>query len=269
MLMYAALFTRVRSAFKKIHSGFNEWFTLCSSLLTLLVFSFSGFQLPHYTNIIFPMLAVLCAAFIGKLVAENNRVWARIQTILAILLLVMGAALVLLYRPRITVLFIAVILGLIIVLFLLHRRYTGNKEALPYLRSGIAMLFLALVLNLSFYPDLLRYQSGNQAAAFMNREYPGQELGRLGFYFPSGEFYMHAPVYGTTVENLAMTGKGYTGGRLLFITAYELPYLQKQFPALQVVREFEEFHVTTLSLKFILPQSRQKELKKQFLVRLP
>ncbi|MFN8290297.1 MAG: glycosyltransferase family 39 protein, partial [Chitinophagaceae bacterium] len=115
LLMYAALFTRIRNRVKKVTENFNEWFTLSGSLLTLLLFSFSGFQLPHYTNIIFPFLAILTAAFVVKLATENRNVFGKVQSVLNILLLVLVAGLLFFYKPAIPLVFLIVAAALLTV----------------------------------------------------------------------------------------------------------------------------------------------------------
>jgi len=266
LIMYAALFTRIKNGIKKIAGEFNEWFTVSASLLTLLVFSFSGFQLPHYTNIIFPMLAIITAHFIWQQVNSNKTAFAIIQSVLTILLPVLAAGLGILYRPGLSILFLICIIGSIGALIFFNRLFSIEVKWLPYLRSGLALLTIALFLNLFFYPDLLRYQSGNRAAAYMNKHYPGEAAGRISIYFPSGEFYLHQPTYRTDIP--AISRKEFTKTKYLFITGEEKKKLENDNILLEVVKTFDEFHVTTLSLKFVNHRTRHKELRKQYLVRM-
>jgi len=266
LIMYAALYGRIRQGIKKISTPFTEWFTLFSSLLTLLVFSFSGFQLPHYTNIIFPMLAILTAVIIDHQVSRRQNVLGKIQNGLVALVLLLVAGLIVFYRPSLSIIFIFSGLLLLILLLLLPKLTAADKQWFPYLRSGIAVLFVAVFLNLCFYPDLLRYQSGNLAAAYMNRQYPGEPLGRLGIYFPSGEFYLRQPTYRSSLEEIRQ--KKFTKADILFVTADELAQLQAATVPFEKLKSFDEFHITMLSLKFINPKTRSKELKQHYLIRL-
>ena len=266
LIMYAALFTRIKSGIRKITSPFTEWYTLSGSLMTLLLFSFSGFQLPHYTNIIFPLLAILSAAFITAQIEKSSPVWGRVQTGLLFLVLLLLTALIILYQPVIRPLFLVGAI-LILLLLLAVSRWRGLPLAnLPYVRAGMALLLVAVFLNLCFYPDLLRYQSGNQVARYMNQQLPNETLGKLGIYFPSGEFYMHQPVYGTSMQDL-QTGR-FDRARYLFVTSEEKAEIEKAGIRMEIVQSFEEFHVTMLTLKFIRPQTRHKELKQYHLLRL-
>lgn len=266
LLMYGALFSRIRNGFHQTVRLQKEWWMLSSALLTLVLFSFSGFQLPHYTNIIFPMLAILSAAFITEQAGKGKKGWGKVQSVLTVLLPVLVTGLLFFYRPAVNPLFIVLFSGALACLFFLHRFTTTDRIWLPYLRSGIAVLAVAVFLNLAFYPDLLRYQSGNRVAAYMNRQLPGEPLGRLGIYFPSGEFYLRQPAYGSTVEDLA-AGR-FSKARYLFITEEEKSQLDLAAVKTETVMAFEEFHVTMLTLKFINPATRHRELKKNMLVRL-
>lgn len=266
LLMYTALYMKVKAGIKKINTDYKEWFTLSGSLLTLLLFSFSGFQLPHYTNIIFPMLSIITAHFIWQQSSGIKKVFTKIQNVLTILLLVLAAGLAILYRPGLNIFFILVILAAVVLFIFFRRLFAIEDKWLPYIRSGLAVLIIGLFLNLSFYPDLLRYQSGNKAAEYMNKNHPAESLGRIGIYFPSGEFYLQQPTYATTGD--AVIKKKFTASRFLFLKEDELKQLEEAGVLLEKIKEFEEFHVTMLTLKFINPQTRHKELRKQYLVRL-
>ncbi len=157
--------------------------------------------------------------------------------------------------------------GLLAIFFLLFWLLKDERAYRPYLRSATVILFTGIFLNLCFYPDLLRYQSGNAVAAYMNKKLPGEPLGRIGIYFPSGEFYLNQPVYGTDVQSVAT--KKFTHANYLFITADEWRQLQDAGLQPEVITTFNEFHVTMLTLKFINPATRYKELKTTYLVKLP
>ncbi|MGQ0740572.1 MAG: ArnT family glycosyltransferase [Bacteroidota bacterium] len=266
LLMYAALFAKIRNGVRKVKDEFNEWFTISGSLLTLLLFSFSGFQLPHYANIIFPLLAILTARFIWQQVQKERSVFNIVQSVIAVLLIVLVAGLQFFYKPSLSWLFLVTAL-LLLCLFIFQPRFMpAGRSCVPYIRSGIAVLVVAVFLNFSFYPDLLQYQSGNKAAAWMNKNYSGEPLGRMGIYFPSGEFYLDQQTY--RMDEASISNKTFTKARFLFITEKEMKQLEQGGAGFEVIREFSEFHVTTLTLKFINPQTRDKELKKHFLIRL-
>ena len=90
ILMYASLIEKIRNGVRGNSVGKTgtgrptEWYTLAGSLLTLVLFSLSKFQLPYYTNIIFPFLAIMTAGYIYQL---QDAKWPRVllSCIIAIL----------------------------------------------------------------------------------------------------------------------------------------------------------------------------------------
>jgi hypothetical protein len=97
-------------------------------------------------------------------------------------------------------------------------------------------------------------------AFYINKEHPGKPVYRLGLYIPSGEFYLKAHM--TRINGPDSLPKLPTG--LYFLSEEELG---KEI-SYQVIKEFKEFHVTMLSLKFLNPATREKTLKKRYLVTL-
>jgi 4-amino-4-deoxy-L-arabinose transferase-like glycosyltransferase len=228
-----------------------EMFTLSGSLITLLIFSLSRFQLPYYTNIIFPLLAIITAQLVTRLITNNNRFFRILQTTVSILIIVLGIALLIFYSPHVNLLFL-IFPAFLLLLFII------NNSA--YVRSGLSTLILALLLNLIFYPDLLKYQSGNEMAFYVNKEHAGIPVSRIGLYIPSGEFYLKAPV--TRTDTIPHDHS------LCFISEEELNELKAREISFTILKEFNEYHVTMLSLKFLNPKTRGKTLQKRYLVRL-
>ncbi len=267
-IMYAALFLKIRDGVKKLSGEFNEWFTLSGSLFTLLVFSLSRFQLPYYTNIIFPMLAVLSAKLVAQWIQQGNKWFANIQTGIAFLVPALAIALGFFYRPALPSLFLIIVpVLLLLLLIVLPRLAKGERAALPYFRSGLAVLAVAVFLNLVFYPDLLKYQSGNEVACYINKNFPGTPVARMGIYMPSGEFYLKQHM--TRTDSAAIARGEYQKGSLLFITGDELKQLESAPIKMEIVKTYRDFHITMLSLKFLNPAKREKELSARYLVRLP
>ena len=263
MILYAALFTKIKNAIKKIATEFSEWYTISGSLLTLLVFSVSKFQLPYYSNIIFPFLAIISATFIVQLLSKNNKLFQIIQFVISILLVVAGASLAIFYKPSISIFLIVVLLLMSLLLaFLLIRRNSSTA----YFLSGFSALMITLFLNLSFYPDLLKYQSGTEAAFYINQTYPDMPVATISIYTPAGGFYIKDHLRQTTLN--AVNKREYSKGLLLFVTEEELQSLEEGEASFEIIKEFKHFHVTMLKLKFLNASTREQVLEKRFLIKL-
>ena len=267
IIMYVMFFDKVKALIKKIILSSAEWYMFSGSLITLIVFSFSGFQLPHYTNILFPMLAILCADFIWRNVQSEKKVFKTIHNTFTFLLLVIIIALSILYQPAINL--SAIVLLLVFILACLFFVPSSTRQGdLPvhYFRSGLAALLVTLFLNLVFYPDLMSYQSGNQLALYMNKNHPDDSCKKIGIFMPSGEIYFKQKMLVTTLEEIKIMAPEKRG--LLFVTEEELLQFKQQNIEFELLKELRHFPVTTLSFKFINKKTRENTLKKRFLIRM-
>ncbi len=268
ILMYAAFFVKIKKLVKRSQRNTGEWFSFSGSLLTLLVFSISKFQLPYYANIIFPLLAIMTVSFVWELPPKSIRLFSIIQNSIAFIIISLLFFLFFYYQPKQpSVMVIGLLILLVLLLFFLpYFMREKDVRTIAFLRSGLATLIGTIFFNLVFYPDLLKYQSGNQAADYINKTHPGSPVGIIDFYMPSGEFYLDRHMIRTDTASIR-NGKFPKGG-LLFLSEEEKDQLRSANIPFEVIREFKEFHITMLTLKFLNPALREKQLKARFLVRL-
>ncbi len=268
LLMYTALANKIKSGFKKIkfEDGMPaEWYTLSASLLTLFIFSLSKFQLPYYANIIFPMLAILTANYVCKMKQVTTAtIINHIVTVILILVVVLLEAF---YTPaQFPIIAVILIIALVIILLLLHLKIKTNKLSLSLFRAGLACLILNLYINWCFYPDLMKYQSGDEAAFYINKNHPDVPGVRKNIYSPAFEFYLKdtmiiADANTLTTDSIAKKG-------IWFITEGDLKDLQKNAVPHTVLKELPEFHVTMLTKEFLDKRTREKALTRNYLVKL-
>lgn len=264
LLMYASLVTVIKNTIQK--KEVKEWMTIGSIAATLLVFSFSGFQLPAYTNILFPMMAVLTAHFIVTRVDARSTSWAAVQNGMSVLLLLVAVALFYFYRPQVSALFIIGLIILLMLFLLLPKLFASAKALIPYLRAGVAAMMVYVFLNLSFYPDLLQYHSGNQIAWYINHQYPTTPSGHLSLYMPSARFYLLPEMRYTNLDELC-SGQFKTPA-LLVVNDEELLQLQKENIQYKEVKRFLHFNTTQLKGKFINHKTRRETLMNRYLLML-
>lgn len=267
LLMYAALYQKIKAAFSKTGRINAEWYTISGSLPTILMFSLSGFQLPYYTNIIFPFLAILTAGFVMELGERGMKRTVMLQGLITGIVLAGLLALFILYRPAITALFAFVVLcGLLLLLLFFPLIIKTGVLQRTLFRSGLSVLIIAQFLNGIFYPDALQYQSGNQMAFYLNGHLPGLPAASGYLYIPGGQFYLDRPVRIIPIDTICK--KDFVRPSVVFISEKELTVLQQTGSPYEIVKEFPEYHITTPTLKFINHKTREKTLKKQFLVKL-
>ena len=265
LIMYASLIEKIRKGAKKINYKQEEWFTFCGSLLTLLIFSLSKFQLSYYTNIIFPLLAILTAQYIWRIQQSSGSIFKIIQNSITVILLIGGVLLQVFYSPSmppfILVLIIAVLLFLLIAL---PSWLKVNRTLIAFYRAGLASLVLNLYINWFFYPDLLKYQSSTEAAFYINEKHPGTPGICLSMYAPVFEFYLEDGW--AKADTSILMDEPHWG--ILYVTKEELDYVKQRGIHYELIKELNEFHVTMLTLKFINKKTRNNELKKYYLIKL-
>jgi 4-amino-4-deoxy-L-arabinose transferase-like glycosyltransferase len=267
LIMYGSLISKIRTGVKRINIRQKEWFTISGSLLTILIFSLSKFQLPYYTNIIFPLLAILTARYIWKIQDTVSKVFQIIQYLIIGILLAGGILLQVFYSPETPpVILLIVLAGVVLILIFEPRWLATSGNIATFYRTGLAAIALNLYINWFFYPDLLRYQSGSEAAFYINEKLPDVEGVHSGVYSPAFEFYIHDPFF--KADTVVYRKPELFQPGLWYLTDKEFELLKAQGIKYEVIKELVEFHVTMLTAKFINRETRSKELKKFCIVKI-
>jgi 4-amino-4-deoxy-L-arabinose transferase-like glycosyltransferase len=258
LLLFAAIFQFIRKGAKNVQS--QEWYCLCGSLLTFLVFSASQFQLPHYLNIVFPFFAILTAQYLYNLSSEKNTKAVRItQLILISILLVLVATLHYFFQPEVFNWSTAIILLALLILLLFLPRTITTKA---YWRIGFSTLLVSFIvnlyLNLAFYPSLLHYQALTQAALWINKNNPDKlpvvQSGDVPFAM---EFYLDQPL-----TNIGTDGTGAAPPKpyLLFAQTDVINELKAKGWQMQPIKTFDRFWVSRIKLIFLNKATRSKAI---------
>jgi 4-amino-4-deoxy-L-arabinose transferase-like glycosyltransferase len=251
ILCYIAIVSRINYFLKRK----EEWMTTGVFLITLLVVSLSGFKLPHYLNIVFPASAVIVSAFIFSKAGHPSwpRIVYRIQLVVSILLLSFVAVLTFWAFP---VTRLWVIAGVVILLSLFF--YLLRKKELNYLQKGVAVSVAAMalgffLLNTNFYPQLLKYQGGNELAfATKNKVNPAEVYFWKDNYSSSYNFYTATLRKPFTDSTLAPGEKTW----LLYDLRNEEEIRQS---GLTIGTKYSsiDYEITKLDLKFVNPKTRE------------
>jgi 4-amino-4-deoxy-L-arabinose transferase-like glycosyltransferase len=188
------------------HRIIPEYITLCGSLASVALFSLSAFQLPHYTNIIFPFFAIITAWFLVSLSEKAQRGWLVAQTVQVVLLAVLVGVLTVYFRPGNGTMEAWIWLwlwcGIVSLGLFSSNRWLGKNATL--LNKLIVRTVGGAVLTLSFYnlflyPNLLPYQAGGEAAYYLNAHPEltagGQKAGMYRDFSHTFEFYLDQPYH--------------------------------------------------------------------------
>ncbi|MEX8547751.1 MAG: ArnT family glycosyltransferase [Mucilaginibacter sp.] len=262
ILLYIAVIQFFRQKNKR------EWFCISGALLTFLVFSASKFQLPHYITIVFPFFAILTAYYLIDLkTAKSWRAIRITQTVVLVLLVLIIFLLQYFYRAENLTFFTVLPLIVSVALFI----FISVKEAfVPKYRllfqSVLVSIGINLFLNLNFYPSLLKYQSGSEAAFYIDKnsmsKFPIAQL-QEEEYSHALEFYLHQPLFLVNED-----GKGNLPGKpyLLYASPEHVNQLKAKGWTIKLVKTFDDYLVTRLKGKFLNWKTRKEELEQKDLV---
>lgn len=258
LLLFASIYQFIRKGVKdvKVH----EWYCLCGSLLTFLVFSASRFQLPHYLNIVFPFFAIITAQYLYNLASEKGIRAVRITQLIVIsILLILIVALQYFFSPEAYNWATGCILFVLLILLLFLPRTIATKA---FWRIGFSTLLVSFIvnlyLNLAFYPSLLHYQALSQAAMWINKNNPSKlPVAQSGDVPFAMEFYLDLPL-----TNINTDGTGPTPAKpyLLFAQKEVIDGLRAKGWQVEQVKTFERFWISRLKPAFLNKATRSKEL---------
>jgi hypothetical protein len=264
LLLYVAFFSIIR---KNIHNAKGqEWYCVCGSLLTFILFSASKFQLPHYLNIVFPLFAIITAQYIYYIKSETTLHRVKVtQMIMVFLLLCAPFLLQIFFKPEhisySVVALLLLILSLLVFLFFSTTAYPKQKIIGI---TVLASLFLNFYANLDFYPSLMRYQSGSEAAFWINKNNVHKwPVAVEPSSFPFS-FYLNQPAYIVDTSKQNVPAKPF----LIFTSYSQANSLVQKGWNLHIVKSFEHFQVTQLTIPFINKKTRSETLQQVVVARV-
>lgn len=247
LLLYIAIFQRLRKLSKGV-----EWISLGAALFTLLVFSLSSFQLPHYLNILFPYFSILLAAWLIQLVPVKKAMIT--QRVIVLIMVILLLAITLLFRPHYWIAYVFVSVAAFIGWWLLRSPNDLVRVSL------LGSVCVAIFINVFFYPTLLDYQGGSVAAKWKNNQFPGEKVHFYRSNSQAFEFYCDAPVErsDTAFNRQALIFTGNAGMDALNLAG-------KKYKEEAV---FSSYPVTRLDGQFINPATRNEGLDSVWLLRV-
>ena len=259
LLLFAAIFQYIKNGIKNAQGV--EWYCICGSLLTFLLFSASKFQLPHYLNIVFPFFAILTAQYLyGITTVKTIRAVQLTQGTLIALLLLVIITLNHFFSPETFSWYTKLsILVLYFIMVFLPKLIIVPKNMTLVLRTALISFIINLYLNLAFYPSLMHYQASSEAAKWINAHNP-QNLPVAApgdDYISAFEFYNHRPVtiIAPELEN-GFPPKPF----LLYASADIIDGLAAKGLHITTLNTFQRYWVSRLKPKFLNQATREKEL---------
>jgi 4-amino-4-deoxy-L-arabinose transferase-like glycosyltransferase len=265
LVMYYAFFKNIIKNIRSVNRQ-AEYYTISGSLLALLVFSLSGFQLPHYTNIIFPLLAILTADWIYQAAIRREiRYYMISQSFTMALLVIILVIIQILFRPRgisASAILAFILTGIMILLFL---RYPQERKWKIFYYSVLVSILVNFYLNLILYPKILEYQSGTKVAEYANQHFPEYDIRTLGVLPFTIHFYAENEVRDRDIPKLQEDLS--KGNYLIFTSEPYLDSLHMSGIDYEIISTFDHYHTTMVTGTFLNHKTRSASLRKHFLLK--
>ena len=249
-------------------AGNEEFITTGGFMVTYCILARSQAQLPHYIFVVFPLAAVVTAKFLYRLLYTDELIkWKKpilfIHAVIFSLLWIL--AIILIAWPFAAVpKFVTVIAALCFVIFFVI--LFSKKINFPVFLSlaFFTVIGVNIFLSTAFYPNLLKYQLGNVAGSFIQEQnIPKEKISRYGIH--SGHSLLF---YGQHLFPEKNNPQNFQSTDFVLTNKDSTVVFQKSFPQMKVILEGNDFGVSRLSLSFLNPSTREKELSKYVLIDL-
>ncbi|HEX8357124.1 MAG TPA: hypothetical protein VF610_06930, partial [Segetibacter sp.] len=225
-------------------------------------------QLPHYIFIAFPLAAIVTANFLHTLLYEAK--YPKLQKFLywfhSILFGLLWVALIFLLSwsfpqlPRFIPVVAAIVFGAI-----LYLHFIKNLP-LPrlFVVAFCSITGINLFLNTALYPQLLKYQAGSEVGKFISAEMlPKDKVVLYGF--STGR---SLNFYGQSIFRNVDSTKQLKKGEILITLPEKLAALDSAGYKYDLLLQGEDYHISTIDLKFMNPKRRAGETKKYVVAKL-
>ncbi|MCW3108055.1 MAG: glycosyl transferase, partial [Segetibacter sp.] len=263
IILYIAVFNLIKKRNANENSTIR-WIIYGSAIITFLLFSFSGFQLPHYIVILFPHFSMITAAY---LVSINKEVIFKRLTILQTTLLILAAVVVcalVFYSQLGNTILIAVISTGVVIIAMLYFKEPGLNKLIAT-SSAISIVLFLFLLNF-FYPRLLQYQAGMMAGKYLTNNKIVAKAATLNAWSYSFEFYARGFVqYVNSIDDVNIF-IGKDSSATFYTTIKTLPELEQKGYQYNVLKEFKYFHISMLTGAFLNPKTRESQVERMVLI---
>ncbi|SDF20164.1 4-amino-4-deoxy-L-arabinose transferase [Mucilaginibacter pineti] len=263
LLFYFALYKNIKAIWQKVK--LPEYFTLGGALPLLALFSLSKFQLPFYTNILFPLFAIITAPLcVAVLTKVDDKLRSAFQWIYILVFPV--AVLVIHYflQPGSSVLLWIDIVVFGIMVYLISSKAGQNNRKI-FLLNCLAVLFANFYVNTVLYPTIASYNGQITAAAFVNEpQFANSPVYALKSENNVFQFYCDKPVSTILLEDFKKFNA--PGNAVFFVGKWDVDYLTKNKAGFIIIRSFENYPQEAILPNFINKATRPQVLDRVYLI---
>lgn len=269
---YMALFYWLRRMFwlKKWKHPVN--FAALAFGFILVTLSFSKFKMPHYLIMLFPMAAVFTAPYLWHVLQYRKgiKLFSVLQYFLVIVMILLAFALnYYFFKPVNWFLWLMGPVLLAVVIFIwTNKNFSKGAKIIGV--SAAASLLFNFLLNYNFFPQLLKYQAGNEMVKMIKEEnidIPDRDIVVLEPNAHSFDFYRGSNHLQLPAEEFDQNYSQIKDKYFLITRAHRDELLQRGYQIDPIVSH-ADYNVAKVSLKFLRPETRAARLDTLMLVKI-
>lgn len=263
LMFYYAVYKSLKSIFQK--QKLPEYYTLCGGLLLLLLFSISKFQLPFYTNTIFPLFAVITAPYCLKQLGRFGTgfrligQWVYIVAFPVVVLLINYFS-----SPDQQLWFyVDVIIALLVIALICYKVKVNHIKV--FLLNCTVVLFVNLYLNTIFYKQIIAYKGQITAAEYLNQpQFNHVHVYSLRTENNIFQFYNHKHVDFIPLEQFQSFKP--IDSAVFYVNQPSMDILVQSHANFKILQTFIDYPQENLLPKFINRATRDQVLGKVYLI---
>jgi hypothetical protein len=262
LVFYYAVFKSVKNIIQR--KPLPEYYSLGGGLLLLVLFSLSRFQLPFYTNTVFPLFAIVTAPYCYNQLSRVGNYFRMLG--LGIYIILLPAAVLALHyisAPGRTLTLIIEAIALIFVIAMIIKK--AEQQLRLFLLACAVVLFADLYLNTVFYKLVISYRGQLKAARYVNENIPSATpVYNLSAENNVFQFYAARPVSYVATEDF----KSFSApqGAIMFANQKAIDSLRQTHLSFKEIKAFSDYHSETVTMDFINKATRSKTLDSVYLI---
>lgn len=265
-----ALFLAVKLLFKQKFSitQQQEFITTGGFLFTYLILARSQAQLPHYIFVVYPLASVITAKFLYDIFYLNK--WMKWEKglyyfhlfIFGLLWIAIIAITGLVFEEVSKIVPVMAIVGLGVFIGVAANRTASIPKQLTM--AMMTSMGVNILLTSSFYPNLLKYQMGNDAAKVIQSQQLNPEEIKLYGIHNSNALHFYAKHIFPYQPNK----QTFSADEKVLTSKDSVAVFKHIFPSAKTIHEGNQFSVSLLTFQFLNPATRDAETPKYVILDL-
>jgi 4-amino-4-deoxy-L-arabinose transferase-like glycosyltransferase len=263
LLFYFAVYKRVQDIFKG--RKLVEYYALSGGLLLLILFSLSRFQLPFYTNAVFPLFAIIVAPFCYEQLSKAESKFRLISQWVYIVPLTLIVFIINFYLQPASNLFFALDCILFFVLISLINNQIKEAHKKAFFLNCAAVLFANFYLATTLYPEVAAYNGQITAANYINQQqFNGYHIYSLKQQNNVFQFECKKPVDYIALEEFDKFSP--TENSAFYANQQSVDYLAQNHIPFKILKAFQNYPQERILPKFVNKQTRNEVLDQVYLI---